>query len=221
MSTQNQLDIQDLLIEIYIRFGPGELREKICTLDSEQTIKNIWDVILVKFLAFPETVRELLTFGANPDLEFNEVSDRPSYSLLQWCFALEQQYEESAKILMSASKSKAIFKKKDQWGENIFGNLVSAILENFETGFDKNAEVFKKYLNLIILYGADPKLESFNNMRIARISVEQKQSQTFIEWLTQIGVSYKLEHSVLNCLDENRILLKETNLGRYILSHVK
>lgn len=216
--------IRELLTEIYKFYGIEKLKIMIEVIDPTERVKNIYDKILIQVLDKPECVEELLQNGADTDMNFGDISGNSNYTLLGWCLSLQNNYRESAIILMETSKNKLIFRNKNYFGQNIFGSLVSGMLRD-SVGY---RYVYKELLLLIISKGAYPQLESMNEMGISGIQYEDRpHNRNVIDWLIELEVSFDLEKCVKpscsreNCSEEKcgvKLLLKNTRLGRYLLN---
>lgn len=213
--------IRELLTEIYKFYGIEKLKSMIEVIDPTKKVKKIYDKILIQVLDKPECVEELLQNGADTNMNFGDISGNSNYTLLGWCLSLQNNYRESAIILMESSKNKLIFRNKNYFGQNIFGSLVSGMLRD-SSGYS----VYKELLLLIISKGAYPQLESMNEMGISGIQYEDRpHNRNVIDWLLELEVSFDLEKCVKptcsreNCSGEKcgvKLLLKNTRLGRYL-----
>lgn len=154
-------------------------------------------------------------------MNFGDISGNSNYTLLSWCLSSSNKFEESAIILMKASKNGLIFKQKDCYGQNIFGFLVSGMLRD-SGGYQSE---YKRLLELIISHGAYPQLESLNKMRISGIQYENRpHRQKIIDWLVSLEVQFDLDKCIdpecwkeCSCVS-NKKLLCNTRLGKYLIT---
>lgn len=211
--------VREILTETYVKFGLETLQRLELVFEP---VLHLYDKILIQVLDKPDCVKELLVVGANPNMNFGDISGNPNYTLLSWCFSTSNQYEESAILLMRASKNGLIFRQTDCYGQNIFGSLVSDILRDSVGSYQSE---YKRLLELIMSHGSYPQLESLNKMGISGIQYEDRpHKQKIIDWLVSLEVQFDLDNCInpkcwneCSCVSSKKKLLCNTRLGRYLI----
>jgi hypothetical protein len=210
----------NILVKSYTKHGLMALQELIHTLDPKNEIKNIYDKALLRVLDKPQKIKELLDVGANPDMDYGEVTGKTEYTLLQWC--LQENNEIAILLLTRASTTGEIFRKRNRYNRTPMGEQISLMLRS-----ETRDEYSKEMIRILIKLGVDPSSENLNTLGISGIQYEEKPyRQNNIKWLLDIGVKYDLEKCIVfGCTSKGGTKercgckskrLKETRLGKFL-----
>lgn len=219
--------LKGVLIKTYILFGFESFTELQTSLCPDENVQVLYDMLLTNVLHKPNLVQELIDKGADPDMDFHK---NMNFTLLQWLLLNESrvssdnEYFKSAEILVKASKSGEIFRKRNRMNRTPLGE---AIIDMVQTpSWSSRHDATKKVIEFLISWGSDISQENLNTLGIAGLLYHNLYRIEAIEWLIKLGIKYDLNKCIRFGCKETKIhemrcecgsnLLREMRLGKLI-----
>lgn len=214
--------IEKLLIKIYRKWGLSELKRAKEILDPHNKIKNIYDKCIIHILHKPQKLKELLDEGADPDMNFGQITGNEEYTLLGWC--MKEHEEIAIDMFVKASKNGKIFINRNKWNLTVLGSNILNLLSN-----EFSDQYYRDNIQKLINLGSKIENETLNTCAIHNFQYEDKPNrQNNIIWLLNLGIKYDLNRcTVFGCksfeMKERCVCgtkkLKETRLGKFLIQH--
>lgn len=192
-----QTVLENIFVRVYKNYGVNILNEFRKVLNPINSFDNLYDLILIKSLHQPDVVKNLLELGADPDLDFAQVTGKTNFTFLQWILMNDARtmkantYLVSAKLLIDASKSKLILKRRNPMNRTPLGEL---IVDTIQSPSWSEQRMYKRNtIQSLIDWGANLSEESLNNLGISQLYYDCSYRREVIKWLVELGIHYNLD----------------------------